>query len=256
MARKTTAVEAPPFDATPQLQAVISLPSVAERPLELTPVDLGWTEYVMGQLDESEIADGYPLSHGLRRIFEKIVGQIIDIEARIQHYTPSNEERMYPGEAAVQVTVKYAPTPLFSAGQFGTLQSITEVASTSPANAKSPYNTYPVTCSSTIAAARCYRHGLRLKIIAREEVSGPVNKPLGVNSDGKPGPITGGQKAAIRIMAERTKTDPVKMASVMLGREIKHIDEVDAVLGMTMVRELNLWQQGKKEIPDTVKING
>jgi len=64
-----------------------------------------WTEYVKTLFDESELVEGNPLVHGLRRVSEQVLGEII-FSGPTQVFPVQSESGV--GRATVVFTVRFA----------------------------------------------------------------------------------------------------------------------------------------------------
>lgn len=134
-----------------------------------TPVqgDKGWTEYLISQLYEDETQKGFPTTDGLRRLFEKYKGRIVESIARVVE--PANINNL--NRATVEFTVKWVDDN-------GNGFIATDVADCSTENSMAPYNAYPSATAATMAEGRVYRKKLGLKTLVSEEAQKPNGDEL------------------------------------------------------------------------------
>lgn len=124
--------------------------------------DPNWTEFVISQLDPSELRDGHPTVDGLRRITEVLVGDIVCVQSDVlQVPNPENENR-----ATVKVSV--VVDDRFSHRTYQ-MDGSADVWSR---NTDPIYAKHPVATAESRAESRAYRRLLRLRnIISAEEVA-------------------------------------------------------------------------------------
>jgi hypothetical protein len=142
-----------------------------------TPLDIGWTKYVISQLDESELQDNAPKTNGLRRVCEKLLGEIVETKSTVvQVPTPENLFR-----STVEVTITIEKPD-------GKRLIYCDVGDACSKNCDPPYNQYPPAMAQTRALGRALRQALKLNVIAAEETS--ENAEYSAEVDDTAGPIT------------------------------------------------------------------
>jgi hypothetical protein len=126
----------------------------AETPHPLSPE---WNDYVMGLFTESELVDGNPLVHGLRRVSELVIGSIV-FSGPTQVFPVQRDD--HHGRATVVFTVEF---------ENGTKYS--EVADCWEGNTDDTFCAYAVAIASTRAEARALRKALKIRTVAAEELT-------------------------------------------------------------------------------------
>jgi hypothetical protein len=125
-----------------------------EAPHPLSPE---WNDYVMGLFTESELVDGNPLVHGLRRVSELVIGSIV-FSGPTQVFPVQRDD--HHGRATVVFTVEF---------ENGTKYS--EVADCWEGNTDDTFCAYAVAIASTRAEARALRKALKIRTVAAEELT-------------------------------------------------------------------------------------
>lgn len=123
---------------------------------ESTPTeqDQNWTEYVLSLMYADELRDGHPTVDGLRRITERILGEVFAVESEIlQVPGPDNN---YHATVKVRVVAEG--------------RSADGCADVGPNNTESKFAIHAVATAESRAESRAYRRLLRLRnIISAEE---------------------------------------------------------------------------------------
>lgn len=184
-----------------------------------------WTKYVLSLFHKSELVQGYPTCNGLRRVFETLIGDIINSDMEVlQCPDPQNG-----GRATVKCTIKYRDkddgnsSPLFAA--YG--RSVSDVADCFYGNTDKPYCDHPVATAATLAEGRALRKGLRLNIITSEEAS------------------------KVNPVAAETAASEIKDSAPMTGPQKTLILRTSAKLGIHVQRTLDCLRENKK-IPESI----
>jgi len=124
--------------------------------------DPGWSDYVLGHLEENEKIKGHPKADSLRRLTELLVGEIINIDTQVPQ-CPSMENG---GRATVIVTVEIRP--YFSNSGYMRASGAADVF---PLNTAKLFAQFPVATAETRAEGRAYRKILKLiSVVTAEEV--------------------------------------------------------------------------------------
>jgi hypothetical protein len=119
--------------------------------------DPGWNDYVMSLFEENELIDGMPLSAGLRRVAELVIGPIV-YSGPVQVFPPSNENTH--GRATVVFKVEFKNGMCYA-----------DVADCWEGNTDDTFCAYAVATASTRAEARALRKALRIRCVAAEEIT-------------------------------------------------------------------------------------
>lgn len=121
-----------------------------------------WTEFILSELDPTELINKKPKCSGIRRMVEKYIGPII--ESRIVNcFPPVN------GVATIVYGVKILLTnpkyPGFAVGQI----TAEDIADSSVSNTPAPYNKFLSAVAATRAESRALRKVLKINVISAEE---------------------------------------------------------------------------------------
>ena len=116
-----------------------------------------WNEYVMELFEENELIDGMPLSAGLRRVSELVLGPVRS-SGPVQVFPPKDDHSH--GSATVVWKV-----------DFMNGQSFSDVADCWEGNTDDTFCAFSVATAGTRAEARALRKALRLRSVAAEEVT-------------------------------------------------------------------------------------
>jgi hypothetical protein len=111
----------------------------------------------MGLFSESEMVDGNPLVHGLRRVAELVIGPIV-FSGPTQVFPVQRDD--HHGRATVVFTVEFSSGMKYS-----------EVADCWEGNTDDTFCAYAVAIASTRAEARALRKALKIRAVAAEELT-------------------------------------------------------------------------------------
>ena len=140
-----------------------------------TPVDVEWTDWVLGQLDSTELDDGAPKVSGLRRMCEKLIGEIVETDlCTVQ--IPTNDNLL---RATVEVTIVIDRHD-------GKRVKYKDVSDACSKNADPPFNQYPPALAQTRAFGRCLRQALKLNVVTAEEKSDNADYSAEVDTSSGP----------------------------------------------------------------------
>ena len=202
----------------------------------VTPNDTGWTDYVLGLLEDDEKIMGNPTTDGLRRIFETVMNcTIIGADSHVVQ-TPdiSNEKR---------ATVTHLLTFILndeSVPEKSKCRSISGAADVYWGNCDKIYRNHPVAVAETRAEGRALRRALKLrKVVAAEEIAKDVEDHPDHDTVTK---ITNNQLNFIDVIAKRMNINVTKLLEklVLYTDNIYNISYEDAV---NVVKTLTEHQQ-------------
>lgn len=117
--------------------------------------DPEWNDFVLSHFQPNELIDGMPLSAGLRRVAELLLGRIVS-SGPIQVFPPQDSNS--PGRATVVWKITFEDGTSFS-----------DVADCWEGNTDDTYLPFNVATAATRAEGRSLRKALRLRVIAAEE---------------------------------------------------------------------------------------
>lgn len=207
-----------------------------------------WTQYVLSLLHLTEIVNGRPSVDGLRRIFRKLEGRIVDSQARV---IQAPNDAANQGRAVVEFAITYLPyeNPEFPI-------SITDAADCYWGNTAKPFCNHSTATAATMAEGRCLRKALGIRVLTNEEMQNPegmdaesVEQRL---QDENPAPET--VKVAIMRLAERQNIDMGKLLSFLDEVKTKNISNISAMEGRFLMKKLNGYQQNTEPLPTEILV--
>ena len=126
--------------------------------------DPEWNDYVLSLFDKSEMYDGRPLCHGLRRVAELLFGNIM-VSRPVKVFPPQDDNGV--GRATVIWEVVFENGSAFS-----------DVADCWEGNTDDTFCAFNTATAATRAEGRALRKALRLKTVAAEEMTKKNKKAL------------------------------------------------------------------------------
>lgn len=128
--------------------------------------DAGWHDYVMKQFVNEELYNGNPTTDSMRRVVEKLIGEIVEGTAKVIQPVQLFNGRLTPVTVEYTVKVKSKIT--------GTLLSYTDAADVFDGNAIAEYARHATAVATTRAEGRVLRKLLKLrKVVSAEEAAAP-----------------------------------------------------------------------------------
>lgn len=229
------------FEATTQesdINDCVDSPNDPDQEEIPTPDDPGWTQYVIGQFEDDEMENKNPRVDGLRRLVEKLIGEIVE-EGCDLIACPNSDNDF---RACVKAWVRLNDN--------GTIKQYEALADACRENCSGQYSLYLCAMADTRAKGRCFRNALRLKkVVAAEEIDPsavPVSSEYEDNS-----PIDGNQLVAAKVVAERNQIDLPKLFVYL---EIKkQISTLTRKEGKELLQTMHKMST-KNEIPDEIKV--
>ena len=202
----------------------------------VTPNDTGWTDYVLGLLEDDEKIMGNPTTDGLRRIFETVMNcTIIGADSHVVQAPDVNNEK--------RATVTHLLTFILndeSVPERSKCRSISGAADVYWGNCDKIYRNHPVAVAETRAEGRALRRALKLrKVVAAEEIAKDVEDHPDHDTVTK---ITNNQLNFIDVIAKRMNINVTKLLEklVLSTDNIYNISYEDAV---NVVKTLTEHQQ-------------
>lgn len=212
--------------------------------------DPNWTEYILSLMTEDEKPKGHPTCDGLRRIFQKVFGDIYSCEMKIiQSPDIRNENR-----STVQCTLQYKPFK----GGYGRI--ISDVADCDKINTTFPYNLFPSATAATMAEGRVLRKAMNLRIIANEELQLPDSDTLKINQEvmNNSSIMTDNQKNTINKMCQKFNIDVNKLLDLLKSdlssTVLESLNYNDALVVLRKINDYNKSpdNKGYQAIPETL----
>lgn len=211
-----------------------------------------WNDYVMSKFHPSEMYNGNPLTTGLRRVAEELLGDII-VSRPVQ--VIASDDPNGPGRATVsfEVVIDWMWT--------GQLRTYGDVADCWHGNSDDLFCAHPAATASTKAEGRCLRKALKVRCVAAEEI--PRNKDVvaivrqSIASKPTTGewksedPISDAQINFIDVKCKDVDVDVLKF--INHGKEsYDSINKVSKSKASVMIKVLNEYQNRSKEVPASV----
>jgi hypothetical protein len=121
-----------------------------------------WHDYVMSQFKSNELIDGNPITAGLRRVVEIVLGEIV--ETGPTQVFPATDPNG-PGRATVVYRV------VIDEYESGRTKSYADTADVWHGNTDDLFCAHPAATASTRAEGRALRKALKLRVLAAEELA-------------------------------------------------------------------------------------
>lgn len=134
------------------------LQEVPEEQERLTPESPRWSEYVLDQMDDTELKEGNPTVDGLRRVTERVYGEIISSVSDIFSYDTDR------GICTVKHTLQIQK---YETDSIITVSGCVDVKYS---NIPHPFNQHLVATADTRAEGKALRRALKLRVITAEEM--------------------------------------------------------------------------------------
>ena len=207
-----------------------------------------WHDYVMSHFKTNELIDGNPTCAGLRRVAEILLGEIMfSGPTQIFPATDANG----PGRATVVFTVE------FNWMNSGMSKSFAEVADVWHGNTDDLFCAHPVATASTRAEGRALRKALKVRVLAAEELAkkdivNVVQQSLSTSGEYDPDDRISPQQITF-IDNKCRQLDINVVEFINIGSEnYRSVNDVKRDNGKKMIRVLNEYQNGTKDIPENV----
>jgi hypothetical protein len=210
--------------------------------------DPEWNDFVLSHFEKNELIDGMPLSAGLRRVAELLLGRIVS-SGPVQVFAP--QEPNVPGRATVIWKVEFENGMRFS-----------DVADCWEGNTDDTYLAFNVATAATRAEGRALRKALRLRVIAAEEATKKNTAEI-VRATTKAHEITSGTKGEyneedrmtdaqgnfVNIKCSQMNINPKKLFKQMgVGSSKKFTKSIAS----KAIEQLNNYQNGTEDIPESI----
>ena len=121
------------------------------------PTDPKWNDYVLSLFEENELFDKMPLTNGLRRVAELLMGRIV-FSGPSQVFPPQSGNEI--GRSTVVWKIQFEDGSTFC-----------DVADSWEGNTDDMFCVYSTATAATRAEGRALRKALRLRVVAAEEVT-------------------------------------------------------------------------------------
>ena len=225
-----------------------------EQEGEVTPsvTSEDWHEYVMSQFKPNELIDGNPITAGLRRVVEVVLGEVI--ETGPVEVFPATDPNG-PGRATVIYRV------VLEEYESGRTKSYSDTADVWHGNTDDLFCAHPVATACTRAEGRALRKALKLRVLAAEELAkkdivGIVQQSVNQQpTDGEWNPDEKVSPQQINFIDNKcSQLDIDVMKFVNSGStSYPSINNVTKDTAKNMIVELNKYQNQTTNIPTEVK---
>lgn len=194
-----------------------------------------WSDYVMSEFTDDELIEGSPTVDGLRRVTNKVLGDIVcSIAKVIQSPSPAND---YSATCEHYIEI-YTHD--------GYTKKYTEVADVSSKNTDPEYARYPTAMASTRAEGRALRKALMIKrVVAAEELT-----EVEVEEDCVL--INKSQITFLDSLCKRNDINVLKFINMGVSKYQK-IQDIPHSTAAKMVSVLSEYQRNHSKIPDAIK---
>jgi len=197
---------------------------------KMTPVHPNWTQYVLDQLEDHEKVGNAPTTDGLRRICERVFGEIISSETRILQ-CPTVENQRHASVTVELLINRYGVPPGMNPER-----AVMGAADVYWGNTEAPYCNHSVATAETRAEGRALRRAMRLtKVIVAEENSAVVEHDYSDKSEASPqadGFVSVAQVNSVGVVCKRLNVNVDKFVNKEYSyahniREVKYTDFFD-----------------------------
>lgn len=210
------------------------------------PLSPEWNDYVMSLFSESELVDGNPLVHGLRRVSELVIGPIV-FSGPTQVFPVQRED--HHGRATVVFTV-----------QFEDGRKYAEVADSWEGNTDDMFCAYAVAIASTRAEARALRKALKIRTVAAEELTKKDTAKIvrdisstKVSTDGDYNDQSRISDAQLNFIDVKCKQ--LNINGTNLFKDLFNVDlnkKISKKVASDIIDKLNDFQRDKSSIPESI----
>jgi hypothetical protein len=211
----------------------------------VTPNDLGWTDYVLGLLSDDEKIKGNPTTDGLRRVFEiALECTVINSESIVQQTPDLNN--------ANRATVAHSLTYVLNDSKVDPAiktRTVNGAADVYWGNCDKIFRNHPVAVAETRAEGRALRRALKLrKVVAAEEIADIIEDDIDGISVSK---ISTNQINFIDVLAKRLNINVFSMLE-NLDFSFDSVYNIKHEEAVTAIKELNSYQQDTDSIPSKI----
>ena len=210
--------------------------------------DPEWNDYVLSLFDKSEMYDGRPLCHGLRRVAELLFGNII-VSRPVKVFPPQDDNGV--GRATVIWEIVFENGSSFS-----------DVADCWEGNTDDTFCAFNTATAATRAEGRALRKALRLRVVAAEEITKKntaeivksISQTNAIQSTQgeyqSTGRMTENQERFVDGKSKQLDIHPAKLFKEVFNLSVsKKIDKKQA---SDAIEKLNEYQQNKGAIPSSI----
>jgi hypothetical protein len=209
------------------------------------PTDPKWNDYVLSLFEENELFDKMPLTSGLRRVAELLMGRIV-FSGPSQVFPPQSGNEI--GRSTVVWKIQFEDGSTFC-----------DVADSWEGNTDDMFCVYSTATAATRAEGRALRKALRLRVVAAEEVTKKdtakiaqdISKKKGLDVSSSEydssGTMTGPQANFIDGKSKQLNVDAQKILKEVAN--VVNVSKTTKKQASDVIEKLNEYQQKKDTIP-------
>lgn len=209
------------------------------------PTDPKWNDYVLSLFEENELFDKMPLTNGLRRVAELLMGRIV-FSGPSQVFPPQSGNEI--GRSTVVWKIQFEDGSTFC-----------DVADSWEGNTDDMFCVYSTATAATRAEGRALRKALRLRVVAAEEVTKKdtakiaqdISKKKGLDVSSSEydssGTMTGPQANFIDGKSKQLNIDAQKVLKEVAN--VVNVSKTTKKQASDVIEKLNEYQQKKDTIP-------
>jgi len=201
-----------------------------------SPSDPEWSEYVLDQMHDSELKQGNPTVDGLRRVTERVYGEIVNSTSEIFNYDTSRGVCTVKHTLAIQ---KYSTDAII------TVDGCVDVKFQ---NIPHPFNQHLVSTADTRAEGKALRRALKLRVVTAEEVQQTSEDDVLAAQEN----ITDQQILAINQMCKRLDINLVEGVKTVCPNA-DSIRDSSNLQGRMLLSTLSEYQRSPASITDNLK---
>lgn len=203
-----------------------------------------WNDYVLTLFSDKELIDGNPLTAGLRRVAELLVGEIISSK-------PVSVERIETGDAIGKTTVVYEVQFLVKKGDKEYVKTYADVSDVWCNNTDDIFAVHAPATASTKAEGRALRKALKLRVVAAEELCKKDVSKLLSESSLNTDRINKDQINFIDLKCKNLNIDVEKFINSG-ENNYKSVYEVKKDVASKMIKRLTELSSGSKAISEDI----
>ena len=209
-----------------------------------------WHDYVMSKFNSNELIDGNPITAGLRRVAEVVLGEI----------TSTGPVKVFPAQdpnGPGRATVVYEV--IIREYETGNIKRYADTADVWHGNTDDLFCAHPVATASTRAEGRALRKALKLRVLAAEELAKKdiveiVQQTTARPTDGDWNPQEKISVQQVSFIDTKCRQLDIDVANfINSGTDAyKNINEINKATASKMIKQLNNYQNGEADIPAAI----
>lgn len=195
-------------------------------PKNIDPTDPKWVDFILDELADHELSDGNPTTDGLRRVTEKLYGEIIRSDTEILEVP----KQKYTGKVTAKHTLVIRK---FNGTDIMVSACVDVLGDTLPA----PFNKHLVATACTKAEGKALRRALKIRVQTAEELSSEADEEFSTDE-----PINDQQIVAIKTLCKRNNVDLEAFVRANSDNP-KSIRDIKNLEGRLMIHKLSVFQR-------------